>query len=92
MEQYKLYRNIYDDIASELELHRPYAPDSILTATQSKKYVMKQALIESVASGSHYFCTKGVLSRQRIEHPQGVVQHGIHDQVTFNGWEYDKSV
>jgi hypothetical protein len=91
MEQYRIIKDIYDDISGELELTKPYDPVVLLAEKSSEQYILKQALIESVAAGTHYFCRKGVLSKHQLPSNQGLVQHGIHDQITFNGWEYEKS-
>jgi hypothetical protein len=84
---YKIIKNIYDDIESELELTTAFDPNQILGANQTKKYSAKRVIIESIAGGSYYFVSEGILSRQIIQIQPGMAQYVINDQRTFEGWK-----
>ena len=88
-ELYALIKAIYDDIASELELTLPYAPNSMLGTDNAKEYCLPRALVESVAGGSHCFYSEGKLVRTQVkQQPAGVVQTAIQDSRTFEGWRH----
>jgi ClpP class serine protease len=84
---YKIIKGIYDTIEKELELTVAYDPNQILGANSKKQYSVKRALIESIAGGSCYFVSEGVISRQVIQIQPGVVQPILNDQRTFEGWK-----
>ena len=86
-ELYRIIKDIYDDIKSELELTTAFDPNQILASNQTKAYSAKRALIESISGGSCYFISEGILSRQVIQIQPGVVQPIINDQRTFDGWK-----
>ena len=87
-ELYALIKAIYDDIASELELALPYDPNSLLGTDNAKDYCLPRALVESVAGGSHRFCSEGKLVRSQVQPKPGVVQVAIQDNRTFEGWRH----
>jgi len=84
---YKIIKDIYDDIENELELTTTYDPNQNLGANQTASYSFKRALIESIAGGSYYFISEGILSRQIIQVQPGVAQQMINDQRTYDGWK-----
>ncbi|MDR0287655.1 MAG: serine protease [Clostridiales bacterium] len=84
---YRIIKAIYDDIESELELTTAFDPNQILGVNQSKTYSVKRALIESIAGGSYYFVSEGILSRQITQVQHGVAQQVINDQRTYDGWK-----
>lgn len=88
-ERYQLIKEIYDDIAEELELRNPFDPRIIIGSESTKTYSVRQALIESIDGGSHYFVRDGVLTKQNVP-IQNAVAQGIQDQITFNGWKHEK--
>jgi len=85
---YALIKAIYDDIASELELVLPYDPNNLLGTDNMKDYCLPRALLESVAGGSHCFCSEGKLVRTQIQPKLGVAQFAIQDNRTFEGWRH----
>ncbi|MGC9326734.1 MAG: SDH family Clp fold serine proteinase [Candidatus Hinthialibacter sp.] len=87
-ELYALIKAIYDDIASELELALPYDPNSLLGTNNDIDYCLPRALVESVAGGSHSFSSEGRLVRTQVQPKPGVVQVGIQDNRTFEGWRH----
>lgn len=84
MELYKIIKQIFDDIQTELELNSDFDPNIVLGTDTVKQYKNKRALIESILGGSHYFVTEGILSKS---------QQGsnllINDQRIFEGWKYE---
>jgi hypothetical protein len=92
---YKLISSIYNDIASELELTSPFDPNSLLGADNSKNYTFTRALIESIAGGSDVFLSEGILTKTKIPAGMpglpgmpGMVQEGIQDARSFEGWRH----
>lgn len=84
MELYKVIKQIFDDIQTELELNSDFDPNVILGTNNIVPYRNKRALIESIRGGSHYFVTEGVLSR--VQQGQNLI---INDQRIFEGWKYE---
>jgi len=84
---YRIIKDIYDDIENDLELTTTYDLNQILGTNQTASYSFKRALIESIAGGSYYFISEGVLSKQIIQIQPGVVQNILNDQRTFEGWK-----
>ncbi len=87
-ELYALIKTIYDDIARELELASAYDPNSLLGTQNAADYSLPRALVESVAGGSHRFCSEGKLVRTQVQPQPGVVQVAIQDNRTFEGWRH----
>lgn len=83
-ELYKLIKEIFDDILEELELTSAFEPGILLGEKDTIEYSCKRALIESVLGGSHYFITKGVLSKIKKD-----MSIAINNQIAFEGWKYD---
>lgn len=84
---YNIIKEIYDDIENELELASAFNPSQVLATNEPQQYSFKRALIESIAGGSYYLISEGVISRQIIQIKPGVVQQAINDQRTFEGWK-----
>lgn len=87
-EMYGLIKNLYDDIAAELELTTPYDPRLILRGQNTGTYTLPRALIESVDGGSHALTSEGIIYLQRTEVQPGVWSDAITDQRTFEGWRH----
>lgn len=87
---YQLIRDLHEDVASELELRKPYDPNLVLGGGNSVNYIFKRALIESVSGGSHVFTSEGILTRQNVQIQPGVVQQGIADNRSFEGWKHNQ--
>lgn len=86
---YGLIKSIYDDIRSELDLNNPYNPNMILGDVDQQEYSLRQALIESLPTGTHVFCKEGVLRRLRGTDQRGMPQILINDQLSFQGWKHE---
>jgi len=82
-ELYKIIKDIFDDIESELELTSLFEPAIMLGEKDSVKYICKRALIESLIGGSHSFQTEGIL--KKIVHGNKII---INDQRYSEGWKY----
>ena len=76
----RLIHRIYADIRQELELLSPFDPAVLLGVQPQVSYACKQALIESVGGGSHYFVKEGVVTKSSSALQQ--------QQVTFHGWRH----
>jgi Serine dehydrogenase proteinase len=87
-ELYGLIKEIYDDIAKELELTTPYDPNVLLGGQGAATYSVPRSLVESVDGGSHAFVSEGNLARQQVQVQPGVVQNAIRDDRTFEGWRH----
>lgn len=85
-ETYKVIKQIYDDIRSELELNTPYDPRAILGSNDSLDYEFKRCIIESIEGGKHVFLSKGTLTKTLIQLQPNVSQISIQDNRTFEGW------
>ena len=85
---YSLIKNLYDDIAKELELTTPYDVNSILGSKDEANYSFRRAVIESLTGGAHTFTSEGVLSRQKVEIQPGVVGDTVHDQRQIEAWRH----
>ncbi len=78
MPLYELIKEIYLDIREELKLGEPFNP-----ATITGEYVVTRAMAESQSNGGYHLIKRGTISQ--VPMPGG--QQGIHDKVTFEGWE-----
>ena len=88
-EFYGLIKDIYDDIAGELELTTQYEMNSVLRGEDQNDYAFRRALIESVAGGSHVFISEGTLTRVIFEAQSGMRGVQFGDQRHFEGWRYN---
>jgi hypothetical protein len=87
VDEYALIQELYDDIATELELATPYDPNSVLGPAPTANYSFHRAVLESMNGGKHTFISEGTLTRQQIQTPQGP-QIGLLDQRSFEGWRH----
>jgi hypothetical protein len=91
---YKIIKETYDDIKNELELTKPFNPNSILGATNTATYSARRVLIESVDGGTDVYLSEGTLVKQlqNIMQPpplppiQNII---INDQRSFEGWRHE---
>jgi hypothetical protein len=88
-ELYKKIKQLYDLVASDLQLNEPYSPDVTLGANQQVSYTFRRGLIESVEGGSHSFVSEGQLTRRQMQVAPQVVQMAVEDRRTFEGWRRD---
>ena len=80
--QYDLIKRLYDDINDELLFSKPF-----LITEVNGAYAVRRSLLESIAGGSDYFSTEGVVVRGKM--PDG--QIAIQNRVNFEGWRHDHS-
>jgi len=95
-EFYKIIKQTYDDIKTELELIIPYNPNVILGNNNSLNYHFRRCLIESIAGGTHVFVSEGTLIKQMQNipqvHPLPPIQRTIiDDQRRFEGWKFEQN-
>mgnify|MGYP003290879862 CR=1 FL=1 len=81
--QYDLIKSIYLDISDELSISSPFS-----IADVNGVYAVRRCLLESVAGGSDYFSTEGVVERGRT--PNG--QLAVQNRVIFEGWRHDTTM
>lgn len=86
---YGLIKQLYDDLAGELQLTTSYDPNVVLGQLPQSNYCFKRSLLESVGGGSHAFVSEGALSRQKVQIQPGLVQEAIQDNRTFEGWRHE---
>jgi hypothetical protein len=91
---YKIIKETYDDIKTELQLTKPFDPNAILGATNSATYSARRVLIESIDGGTDVYLSEGTLTKQlqNIMQPpplppiQNIL---INDQRNFEGWRHE---
>ena len=80
--QYKIIKEIYDDINNELMFSQPFMITEV-----SGAYSVRRCLLESVVGGADYFSTEGVVVKGKL--PNGEI--AIQERVSFEGWRHDFS-
>jgi hypothetical protein len=89
-ELYTIMKKIYDDIADELELAKPYDPRILLGEGDRVPYEFRRAFIESAYDGSHRFVSEGHLIKQRTKGTDSeAVQETVQDRRAFEGWRHE---
>jgi hypothetical protein len=88
---YRLIKQIYDDVATELELTVPYDPMIMAASGPERRYSFRRGLIESVSGGSHVYRTEGVLRRQQVQQRPGLVQNAVQDERTSERWHHESA-
>ena len=77
--QYKIIKEIYDDVSDELKMRVPFNPYEINGA-----YAERRSFLESINGGSDYFVTEGVINHIKSENGETI----SHDCL-FQGWRHD---
>ena len=87
---YELINKTYISIREELELRKPFNPDSYIGKEAVKPYTIKRTLVESLAGGTDSFISEGQFARVSISPmpPNSVPQIAIQDQRLFEGWKH----
>lgn len=88
---YNMIKDIYDDIASELELTQPYNPAILLGEQPQKQYKFNRAIIESIEGGSDVFLSEGTIIKRNINVPNQGIQIAFEDQRMFEGWKHEEA-
>lgn len=85
---YQLLRRVHLSYASELKLLEPYTPHSLLASTSSAvvPFTITRALVEGTVGGCYGFVSEGTLTRVQLPLNNNVVQEGLKDERTFEGW------
>jgi len=89
-ELYSVIMKIYSDMAEELELSIPFNPAVILSQEATKEYSLRRALIETVSSSTDVFVSEGILSKQMVQTPNGIIP-AFQDNRTFEGWRKEQN-
>jgi len=87
---YRVIKEIYDDIASELELASPYDPQIVLGNADEKRYCFRRALLESVKGGVDVYVTEGTLRKRKPIGEEPAPLEPFIDERTFEGWRHEK--
>ena len=95
MELYGLIKRVYDDIASELELGKPFVPAVTLANQHTATYTVRRCLIESIDGGTDVYLSEGQLIKNQAPVPQPngmppIVRTAIEDQRNFEGWRHEE--
>lgn len=77
-ELYDLLKALHKEFVTELEVHVPFNPLSIVAANGSHDYLFTRGLIESTLDDNYAFVSEGRLSRDNM--------NNISDQRDFEGW------
>lgn len=83
---YNIIKGIYDDIAEELQLRKPFIPVVLASASPGQEFCCRRALIESLHAPTEVFISKGVIDLRPHQTPQGMVTQ-IQDHRSFEGWQ-----
>lgn len=86
---YKLIKNIYIDVSSELELDNPFDPGIILGTNSTANYKCTRAIVESVTGGSHKYISEGTLTKSSVPTPAGPAD-SVLDQRTKERWSHEE--
>ena len=90
MEQYKIIKDIFDDISKELELDNPYNPAIMLNNSNKISYSFRRGLIESIYNGTDVFLSEGILQKESfIPAPGMAPQINLSDNRTYEGWKHE---
>lgn len=88
---YRVIKELDDSFANQLKLREPLDLQLELGDARSLNYEFRRACVESVNAGAHTVVTAGVLSRHRIEAPNGTDAEEITDERTFDGWRHENA-
>lgn len=83
-ELYRVIKEIYQDIETEMQLREPFSPNIMLAATSSIDYELRRSIIESIEGGTDVFASAGTLSK--VPTPSG---SAIQDSRTFERWKHE---
>jgi len=86
---YLLIKQIYDDIVQDLCLDTKFELGNVLGGQPQAAYSCRRALIESVAGGTDFFASEGILVQQQLQIQPNVIQMAIEDRRTFEGWRHE---
>lgn len=91
MELYKIIKEIYDDIFSELEINNRFDPNALIGSANQVVYSARRSLIESIDGGTDVYISEGTLIKSQAQVQFGpnlapVLQTAIQDNRQFEGW------
>lgn len=79
-EQYSIIKKIYDDIAEELLLGKPFLQNEI-----NGSYSARITILESILGGSDFYSREGTIVKGVL--PNG--QIAFNNEIRFDGWRHD---
>lgn len=83
---YQQLRDIQASYTTQLKLLEPFSPHTVLAGAASAPYLHVRGLVESSGGGCFGFVSEGTLSAAPLPGGAAMVQNGITDQRTFEGW------
>lgn len=88
---YKIIKEIFVDIQSEMELNNPFDPKILTAQDNTYSYSFRRALIESINGGSDVFISEGTLNKQIINQPGPVAMQKtiVQDSRKYEGWRHE---
>jgi len=91
---YKIIKETFNSIQTELELKKGFDPNIILGANNQATYSCRRALIESILGGTDVFVSEGTLIKNSQVIPQGpnippLQRVIVEDQRKFEGWKHE---
>lgn len=94
MDFYKVIKDTYDSIYSELEINKAFDPNVILGNNNQATYNVRRSIIESIEGGTDVFVSEGQLIKNQNNVPMGlnmpaVIQTSIQDNRKFDGWKHE---
>ncbi len=94
MEFYKIIKDIYDSIYSELEINKAFDPNVILGNNNQATYNVRRSIIESIDGGTDVFVSEGNLVKnqnpiQLAPNLPPITQTSIQDNRKFEGWKHE---
>lgn len=92
-EFYNTIKTLYDDIVTELDMHKIYDPNVILGNSNTANYSVRRVLIESIDGGTDVFASEGSLLKTQVPvNMPGmapIIRNSIEDSKKFEGWKHE---
>lgn len=91
---YKIIKETFTSIQSELELKKAFDPNTLLGTNTQSNYSCRRALVESILGGTDVFVSEGTIVKSTKNMPQApntppVQRVIVEDQRKFEGWKHE---
>ncbi|HMG16247.1 MAG TPA: hypothetical protein VK590_12405 [Saprospiraceae bacterium] len=95
-EQYKIIKEIFDDIRDELKLLEPFNPNVVLGKNNTINYECRRVLLESIEGGTDVYVTEGTLVKTSVTINQPpplppINRITFENQMNFEGWKHEEN-
>lgn len=87
-ETYKIIKNIYNDISSDLEFDTPFNPEVVLGSNHDAAFSCRRCIVESTNGGIDTLYTEGELSKVVMTTQAGNIEQ-IKSRIVFEGWRHE---